>query len=139
MRNIYSKLFSERILKLTLKLELTIVFMLFMFLDGCSVYKPLKTEPAEIGAPTAVEKELAALPAPKEPIVAAVYKFRDETGQYKLSTTGSSFSTAVTQGATSILLKALEDSHWFIPIEREGLSDLLNERKIIKKKVVVND
>ena len=130
MRNIYTKLFSMigRELGITFALLLT----LFMFFEGCSVYKPLKTEPPAIGVPTAAEKELKALPAPKEPIVAAVYKFRDQTGQYKLSTTGSSFSTAVTQGATSILIKALEDSKWFVPIEREGLSDLLNERKIIR-------
>jgi curli production assembly/transport component CsgG len=61
-----------------------------------------------------------------------VYKFRDQTGQYKASSTGSSFSTAVTQGATSILIQILEESGWFIPIEREGLSNLLNERKIIR-------
>ena len=30
------------------------------------------------------------------------------------------------------MLKALEESGWFIPIEREGLSNLLNERKIIR-------
>ncbi len=132
MGNLILKLLSVRTLKLTLELELTLVLFLFLFFEGCSIYKPLRTEPAEIGAPTAVEKELGSLPAPKEPIVAAVYKFRDETGQYKLSTAGSSFSTAVTQGATTILIKALEDSHWFVPIEREGLSDLLNERKIIR-------
>ena len=38
--------------------------------------------------------------------------------------------TAVTQGASSMILKALEESKWFIPLEREGLSNLLNERKI---------
>jgi len=31
-----------------------------------------------------------------------------------------------------MLNKALEDSGWFIPIEREGLPNLLNERKIIR-------
>ncbi|MDZ7766009.1 MAG: CsgG/HfaB family protein [Melioribacteraceae bacterium] len=72
------------------------------------------------------------MPEPREKIVAAVYKFRDQTGQYKASAGGTSWSTAVTQGATSILLKALEESGWFIPIEREGLSNLLNERKIIR-------
>ncbi len=85
-----------------------------------------------MGFNTKFTKELTSLPAPKEKIVAAVYKFRDQTGQYKASSTGSTFSTAVTQGATSILLKALEDSGWFVVIEREGLSDLLNERKIIR-------
>ncbi len=103
-----------------------------MFFEGCATYEPLKTTPPAIGVPTTIQKELTSLPAPKEPIVAAVYKFRDQTGQYKQVATGSSFSTAVTQGATSILIKALQDSHWFVPIEREGLSDLLNERKIIR-------
>jgi curli production assembly/transport component CsgG len=31
-----------------------------------------------------------------------------------------------------MLIKALDDSGWFIPIEREGLPNLLNERKIIR-------
>jgi curli production assembly/transport component CsgG len=30
------------------------------------------------------------------------------------------------------LIRTLEESKWFIPIEREGLSNLLNERKIIR-------
>lgn len=38
----------------------------------------------------------------------------------------------MTQGSTSILLKSLEDSGWFIPIERENVGNLLNERKIIR-------
>ena len=109
-----------------------ITLMFFLFFEGCASYEPLKTAPPSIGIPTTAEKELTSLPAPKEPIVAAVYKFRDQTGQYKLTATGNSFSTSVTQGATSILIKALEDSGWFLPIEREGLSDLLNERKIIR-------
>ncbi len=108
------------------------ITVFLMFFEGCASFEPLKTTPAHIGAPTEAGKELALLPPPKEPIVAAVYKFRDETGQYKLTSSGSSFSTAVTQGATSILLKALQTSGWFVPIEREGLSDLLNERKIIR-------
>ena len=31
-----------------------------------------------------------------------------------------------------MLIKSLEDSGWFIPIEREGLPNLLNERKILR-------
>jgi curli production assembly/transport component CsgG len=109
------------------------VLILSQLLTGCANYlQPFKTNPAVIGEPTAVTKELQNLPLPKEKIVAAVYKFRDQTGQYKATESGGNFSTAVTQGATSILLKALEQSNWFIPIEREGLSNLLNERKIIR-------
>ena len=62
----------------------------------------------------------------------AVYKFRDQTGQYKPSDNGANWSTAVTQGATTILIRVLEESGWFIPIERENISNLLNERKIIR-------
>ena len=72
------------------------------------------------------------MPEPAEKIVVAVYKFRDQTGQYKPTESGASWSTAVTQGATSILLESLEESGWFVPIEREGLSNLLNERRIIR-------
>ncbi|HEX8039724.1 MAG TPA: CsgG/HfaB family protein [Chryseosolibacter sp.] len=87
---------------------------------------------SRLGAESPLFDELVALPAPKEKIVVAVYKFRDQTGQYKPSEVGASWSTAVTQGSTSILLRAVEESGWFIPIERESLSNLLNERKIIR-------
>jgi curli production assembly/transport component CsgG len=62
--------------------------------------------------------------------VVGLYKFRDQTGQYKASENGSNFST-VTQGATSILIKTLEDSKWFVPIERENIGNLLQERNLI--------
>lgn len=88
--------------------------------------------PARLGEETQSTQDLKSLPPPKEPIVVAVYKFRDQTGQYKPSETGASWSTAVTQGATTILIKALEDSNWFVPIERENVGNLLNERKIIR-------
>jgi curli production assembly/transport component CsgG len=42
------------------------------------------------------------------------------------------FSTAVTQGTTSILIKTLEDSKWFVPIERENIGNLLQERNLIR-------
>ena len=61
-----------------------------------------------------------------------VDKFRDQTGQYKPQENGASFSTAVTQGATTVLIRALEDSQWFEPTARENLGNLLNERKIIR-------
>ena len=94
--------------------------------------QPMKTSEARLGSNSPVYEDLQLLPEPKEPVVVAVYKFRDQTGQYKPSDIGANWSTAVTQGATSILLESLEQSGWFIPIEREGLSNLLNERKIIR-------
>jgi len=100
---------------------------------GCAGFfsQPMKPERARLGYETPAYKDLTAMPDPKEPLVAAVYKFSDQTGQYKPSL-ANSWSTAVTQGATTILLRALEESGWFVVIERENLSNLLNERKIIR-------
>ena len=100
----------------------------------CAPYlsQPIRQGGARLGAESGMYQALTSLPEPQEKIVAAVYKFRDQTGQYKPSEVGASWSTAVTQGATSILQRALESSGWFTTIEREGLSNLLNERKIIR-------
>ncbi len=111
-----------------------VFFLLLGLLASCSPFfhQPLGIREAELGPETPMKKELLDLPEPQEKIVVAVYKFRDQTGQYKPSETGANWSTAVTQGATNILIRALEESGWFIPIERENISNLLNERKIIR-------
>lgn len=102
-------------------------------LAGCAV----PGEPAQVTAaatltpPGPATRDLTKLPQPKGKIVAAVYGFRDQTGQYKPAP-DSSFSTSVTQGATSILVKALKDSGWFTPVERESLQELLTERRIVR-------
>ncbi|MEP1095193.1 MAG: CsgG/HfaB family protein [Cyclobacteriaceae bacterium] len=110
------------------------IFIFGLLLSGCSQYlqQPLRTSQSRLGVESTQHQILESLPEPEEPIVVAVYKFKDQTGQYKETDVGSSWSTAVTQGATSILLRALEESNWFVPIEREGLNNLLNERKIIR-------
>ncbi len=112
----------------------TVFFITVLFMTACGAYfhQPVAPKPATLGHETPAKKDLLLLPKPQEKIVAAVYKFRDQTGQYKPSSTGASWSTAVTQGATTILIRALEESGWFIPIERENMSNLLNERKIIR-------
>ncbi len=94
--------------------------------------QPFTHKEARLGTETPSLRKMEELPAPKEMVVTSVYKFRDQTGQYKPSQTGANWSTAVTQGATSILLRALEESKWFVPLERENLGNLLNERKIIR-------
>jgi len=111
----------------------SILPFLFLFY-GCGAYynQPTGVENAIIGETTPATSLLKALPKPKTPIVVGIYKFRDQTGQYKAAENGSTFSTAVTQGATSILIKALEDSNWFVPIERENIGNLLQERNLIR-------
>lgn len=89
------------------------------------------TAKAKLSPASESRRDLVRLPPPKGRVIAAVYGFRDQTGQYKPSP-DSSFSTAVTQGAGSILVKALKDSGWFLTVERENLQNLLTERRIIR-------
>lgn len=100
-------------------------------LAGCVTRPSPAKSGAQLTPGTAMTRELARLPAPKGKIAVAVYGFRDQSGQYKPAP-DSSFSTAVTQGAAAILIKALLDSGWFIPVERENLQNLLTERKIVR-------
>lgn len=102
-------------------------------LAGCaSIQTPsVPASNAQLMPATAITRDLLQLPAPKGRVPVAVYGFRDQTGQYKPAP-DSSFSTSVTQGAASLLVKALKDSGWFTPVERENLQNLLTERKIVR-------
>ena len=102
--------------------------------SSCGSYfnQPVQQQEARTGEVTPHTEKLKKLPLPKEPVVVGVYNFKDQTGQYKNVELGNSFSTAVSQGGTTMLIKALEDSKWFTPIERENLQNLLNERNIIR-------
>ena len=105
-----------------------------MVICGCNslIKTPTGSQVSTLGEITPYTSKLKELPNPSEKIVVAVYKFKDQTGQYKPSDLNTNWSTAIPQGTTSILLKALEDSKWFTTIERENIGDLLNERQIIK-------
>lgn len=109
-----------------------LLFFISLF-TSCGTFfnQPLNTSKARIGESTSSKSMLSGI-LPEKEMVVGVYKFRDQTGQYKLVENGSTFSTAVTQGGTSILLKSLEESKWFTPIERENIGNLLNERQIIR-------
>jgi curli production assembly/transport component CsgG len=119
-------------------LKLTTI-ALALALAGCSTIRPLgdvkiKDQPKETAT---IVKEINTLPAPNGPKIAiAVYGFKDLTGQRKNSTTLSLFSTAVTQGAESYLIKSLQEAgnrQWFTVVERVNLDNLLKERQMIKQ------
>jgi len=106
-----------------------------MSLSGCAfpVY-PLKythDEP-KVLKPTYTKM----IPEPKNgKVIVAVYSFADKTGQRKDSGMVAKLSSAVTQGAESILIKSLQevgDRHWFRVVERVGLDNLLKERQLIR-------
>ncbi len=90
--------------------------------------------PPVINPITPTNKILRDLPPPKQRVAVAVYNYSDQTGQRKALDNGSTLSTAVTQGSTSVLIKALQDAgegSWFMVVERERLNNLLKERSII--------
>ncbi|MDE3737300.1 CsgG/HfaB family protein [Metapseudomonas resinovorans] len=112
-----------------------LLVLLLATLQGCGLRQPMSAD-TEGQTPTLTPRastyyDLLNLPRPKGRLVAAVYGFRDQTGQYK-PTPASSFSTSVTQGAGSMLVDALQASGWFMVLEREGLQNVLTERKIIR-------
>lgn len=95
---------------------------------------PTTTSLAYFPKKTQTQNLLNQLPAPQRPVAIAVYGFTDQTGQFKPSAQGQTLSRAVTQGASSMLVKALQDAgnrNWFTVVERERLDNLLKERQII--------
>ncbi|WP_299682696.1 CsgG/HfaB family protein [uncultured Dokdonia sp.] len=111
-----------------------ILVSLLVIFNSCGAYfnQPLFQEPSRVGEFSKSTDKLLELPDAAQKLEVAVYNFSDQTGQFKPVENGSTFSTAVTQGGTTILIKALEDSGWFKPIERENLSNLTTERNIIR-------
>lgn len=86
---------------------------------------------------TLLKKDIYKVNPPADgPISVAVYGFQDKTGQRKSVQNIASLSSAVTQGADSYLIKALQDvgdSRWFIVLERGGLENLIKERQMIRQ------
>lgn len=90
--------------------------------------------PPVLNPVTRINEKLRLLPPPSQRVAVAVYSYVDQTGQFKPSETVQQVSRAVTQGATSVLIKALQDAgngSWFMVVEREKLDNLLKERRII--------
>jgi curli production assembly/transport component CsgG len=107
-----------------------LAFASLLYLTGCAAPVPV-FDNAKLTPTTHLTRDLLKLPPPKGKIVAAIYGFRDQTGQYKPSPE-SSFSSEVTQGGASMLVEVVRESGWFTPVERENLQDLLTERKIVR-------
>ena len=119
--------------------KLATIALVLATLIGCASVRPgydvdIKDLPKET---VSIMKEIDTLPAPAGPKVAvAVYSFKDLTGQRKPSATLSLFSTAVTQGAESYLIKSLQEAgnrQWFTVVERANLDNLLKERQMVKQ------
>jgi len=104
-------------------------------LAGCSsTVDRIESEPPQVVITD--EEYLNTLPPLAGPMVAAVYQFEDKTGQRKPSERLANISTAVTQGASEYVIKALREvgnGTWFKVVERVGLENLSKERQIIRQ------
>ncbi|KAA5601150.1 curlin [Blastochloris sulfoviridis] len=90
--------------------------------------------PPVLNPVTRINAKLRELPPPAQKVAVAVYSYTDQTGQFKPAETVQQLSRAVTQGATSVIIKSLQDAgngSWFMVVEREKLDNLLKERRII--------
>ena len=119
--------------------KLSLISLAMMALVGCSTMRPMSDVAISDEAKVSenINKNFDKVPAPAgAPVVVAVYSFKDQTGQRKPSNTLSLFSTAVTQGAESYLIKSLQEvgnRQWFTVVERVGLDNLLKERQMIRQ------
>lgn len=113
-----------------------VVAGLAVLLAGCSatVPKELLLEP-QVRPITEQNAALRSLPPPTKRVVVAVYDFPDLTGQFNETLNGNStISHVVTQGGSSLLIKALQDAgerSWFTVLDRARLDDTLKERQIV--------
>jgi len=109
-----------------------------LMLTGCA--RLTTTDGIKLGQAPMVEAvrftELRYLPPPTHKPVIAVYDFPDLTGQRKDKDNVASFSNAVTQGGTAILIDALKNAGnrtWFTVVERNRVEDLAKERQIVRQ------
>ena len=119
-----------------LRLRTAVVAAATTLLCACAVNDGASWSAPQPVLPTPATHTLQSLPAPGDNISVAVYNFADQTGQFKPTEGVQTLSRAVTQGATSILVKALQESgrgRWFTVVERERLDNLLRERAVIRE------
>ena len=105
---------------------------LLLLTTSCSTTKIFKNEPKLESI--AIDR-LAEIKPPQQKVVVAVYDFYDLTGQRKSKGNIALFSTAVSQGSSNWLIKALKDAGrgtWFTVVERTFLDNLIQERQLIR-------
>ncbi|HKR17185.1 CsgG/HfaB family protein [Rhizorhapis sp.] len=105
-------------------------------LSACATYNPGTWQQPQLAKPSPTQNKLLELPGSGKRVAVAVYGFTDQTGQFKPTDNVQTLSRAVTQGATSILVKALQDAgnrQFFQVIERERLDNVLRERAVIRE------
>ena len=126
---------KKAVIGLVLTAQLALPGCMSLQEDGRAEF-PETTSLAFFPQKTQTQILLNELPPPERQVAIAVYGFTDQTGQFKPTEAGQTLSRAVTQGAGSILVRALQETgnrQWFTIVERERLDNLLKERQIIRE------
>ena len=118
-----------------------ILIFLVTILNGCAIIQSTglsEMDPTVTTQMKNVKKEFDNISAPAagKPLSVAVYSFTDKTGQRRPQANVASLSTAVTQGAETFLIQALQNvgqGRWFEVVERVGIDNLTKERTIIRQ------
>jgi curli production assembly/transport component CsgG len=118
-----------------------IALSIISLLSGCAMIQSTgynETDPTLTTQRDGVKKEFDNIPAPAagKQVSVAVYSFADKTGQRRPQANVASLSTAVTQGAETFLIQALQNvgkGQWFEVVERVGIDNLTKERLIIRQ------
>jgi curli production assembly/transport component CsgG len=120
--------------------KIILIIAIASLMNGCAIIQSTglsETEPTLTGQRAAVKKEFDTVAAPAAgKISVAVYGFTDKTGQRRPQAGVASLSTAVTQGAETFLIQALQgvgQGKWFDVVERVGIDNLTKERTIIRQ------
>jgi curli production assembly/transport component CsgG len=119
----------------------TLLALIVVMLSGCAVIQSTgltEVDPVLTTQRAGVKNEFDNIPPPSNgrPVSVAVYGFTDKTGQRRPQPNVASLSTAVTQGAETFLIQALQNvghSQWFEVVERVGIDNLTKERTIIRQ------
>jgi len=120
--------------------KIILIIAIASLMNGCAIIQSTgltESDPVLTEQRQNVKKEFDTVTAPAAgKISVAVYSFADKTGQRRPQANVASLSTAVTQGAETFLIQALQgvgQGRWFDVVERVGIDNLTKERTIIRQ------
>lgn len=121
-------------MKMNRYIKILTIVIVCMALSGCAgTIQNVTSKGPEVTQVTPILKTVPQMDG--QPVIVAVYSFQDKTGQRKPNDKFSNLSSAVTQGAESWVIKALQEvgeGTYFRVVERVSIDNLVKERQLIR-------
>lgn len=121
-------------MKMNRWIKILTIVIVCMALSGCAgTIQNITSKGPEVTQVTPILKTVPQMDG--QPVIVAVYSFQDKTGQRKPNDKFSNLSSAVTQGAESWVIKALQEvgeGTYFRVVERVSIDNLVKERQLIR-------